>query len=171
MFGNYIYKSVVMSIKASKKIKKSKPKKIKVLKLKPVKLRDLAKQSGFRSGLELHVHEQLTENKISYSYESEKIEYIVPAHSSKYTPDFIFTKLDGTKMYIESKGRFLASDRKKHLLIKSQHPELDIRILFQNANNKLSKSSKTTYAAWCEKNNIRYGEFPIPSDWLKEISR
>ena len=33
------------------------------------------------------------------------------------------------------------ADRKKHLLIKEQHPELDIRFVFSRAGNKLSSKS------------------------------
>ncbi len=152
------------------KRKSKKVKKIKLIKPKPVSKKVLAKQQGFRSGLELSVHEQLTNNGIPYQYETEKISYVVPAHTSNYNPDFIFTKKDGSKLYIESKGRFLLADRKKHQLLKAQYPTLDIRILFQSPENKISKASKTTYASWCEKNNIRYAKFPIPTDWLEEIN-
>ena len=72
-------------------------------------------------------------------------------------------------MYIEAKGRFITSDRQKHLLIKEQHPELDIRFLFQNANNTISKTSSTTYALWAETKGFKWanGE-TIPKEWLDE---
>ena len=69
-------------------------------------------------------------------------------------------------MYVETKGRFLTADRKKHLLIKAQYPELDIRFLFQNSNARISKSSKTTYADWCNKYGFKFADKTIPSDWL-----
>ena len=47
---------------------------------------------------------------------------------------------------------------KKHLLVREQNPDIDIRFLFVNANNKLNKSSKTTYGAWCDKNKILWAE-------------
>ena len=34
-------------------------------------------------------------------------------------------------------------------LIKQQNPKLDLRIIFSNANTKIGKKSKTTYAKWC----------------------
>jgi hypothetical protein len=52
------------------------------------------------------------------------------------------------------------------LLIKEQHPDLDIRLLFQNAYNKIRKGSKTTYAMWCEKKGILYAHKQIPKQWL-----
>ena len=42
-------------------------------------------------------------------------------------------------------------DRRKHLAIQKQHPELDIRFVFSNAQAKLYKGSKTRYSGWCEK--------------------
>ena len=57
-----------------------------------------------------------------------------------YTPDFELPN----GIIIESKGRFVAADRKKHLLVQKQHPELDIRFVFSNSKAKISKGSKTT---------------------------
>ena len=58
-------------------------------------------------------------------------------------------------------------DRKKHLLIKKQHPDLDIRIVFQSAKGKIRKGSKTTYADFCDKHGIVWAEKEIPKSWLK----
>ena len=60
------------------------------------------------------------------------------------------------------------SDRTKHLLIKEQYPDLDIRFLFQNANNLLRKGSKTRYSDWCEKHGFLYAHKEIPNQWLTE---
>ncbi len=65
------------------------------------------------------------------------------------------------------KGFFDFADRQKHLLVKEQNPDIDIRFLFVNANNKLNKSSKTTYGAWCDKHKILWAEKRIPNEWLK----
>jgi hypothetical protein len=59
-------------------------------------------------------------------------------------------------------------DRTKHLLVKAQHPHLDIRLVFMNAFNKIRKGSNTTYAAWCEKKNIQYANKTIPKSWLSQ---
>lgn len=72
-------------------------------------------------------------------------------------------------MYIESKGRFVTTDRQKHLCIKDQHPELDIRFLFQRANSRISKTSKTTYGKWAsDKGFIWANGTQIPKEWLNE---
>jgi hypothetical protein len=89
---------------------------------------------------------------------------VKPATQHIYTPDFRLPN----GIFIETKGRFVLEDRKKHLLIKQQSPELDIRFVFQNAKNKLRKGSKTTYADWCTKNGFQYCEGTIPSEWLAE---
>lgn len=118
---------------------------------------------GFRSGLEDRVAKELTNQGIPFTYEEEKIHYVKPARNAKYTPDFKIGSL-----YIETKGRFMVADRQKHLLIKEQHPDLDIRFVFSNPNQKISKTSKTTYAMWCEKHGFLYSKESIPHSWLKE---
>lgn len=128
---------------------------------------------GFRSGLEERFAEELKVSGVSFSFEEEKIEYEKPAQKSRYTPDFrIDTKPDGTPrnkpLYIETKGRFMSDDRKKHLLIQKQHPDLDIRFVFSNPNSKISKGAKSTYATWCEKNGFQYAKEHVPREWLEE---
>lgn len=121
---------------------------------------------GFRSKLEVVVNEQLVNSGISFAYEGElnTIRYIKPATKHRYLGDFLLEN----GIMIEAKGLFTAQDRKKHLYIKEQHPQLDIRFLFMNANNKLSKASKTTYAMWAERNGFKWCDKVIPESWLKE---
>ena len=123
---------------------------------------------GYRSGLEDQLKSQLTESHKKYSYESEKISYIQPEKKRTYTPDFILDKKIGGKMYIESKGRWVLEDRKKHELIKTQYPEMDIRFVFSNPNAKINKKSKTTYADICTKFGWKFAKKNIPQEWLDE---
>ncbi len=118
---------------------------------------------GFRSGLEVRIAEELTAQGIPYTYEEDKIKYLKPSRISTYTPDFRIGNL-----LIESKGRFMVADRQKHILIKEQHPELDIRFVFSNPKQRISKTSKTTYAMWCEKHGFLYSHRSIPHGWLRE---
>lgn len=117
----------------------------------------------YRSGFEQRLASALEKQSVPYSYESKKIEYEKPARTSKYTPDFIL----GNGVIIEAKGRFMPDDREKHLLIKAQHPELDIRFVFENSKNKISKTSKTTYAMWCVKHGFLYADKVIPKEWTQ----
>jgi len=127
------------------------------------KVRKNAIKHGYRSGFEHKVADQLSENKIDFEYEKTIINYIKPETKHTYTIDF--TLPNG--ILVETKGRWVIEDRKKHLLIKKQHPELDIRLVFQNAKTKIRKGSKTTYADWCDKNGIIWAEKNIPKSWFK----
>ena len=122
----------------------------------------VAAKYGFRSGLEMQIDESLKSKGIDGEYEQHIIKYTKPETHHKYHPDF---KLPNG-IFVETKGRFLTADRKKHLLIKAQHPELDIRFLFQNSKTRISKSSKTTYADWCVKYGFKFADKEIPADWL-----
>lgn len=130
----------------------------------PLSSSEVGLKYGFRSGLEERVAEFLTSKDVKFTFETLKVPYVKPETKHTYTPDFI---LDNG-IIIETKGRWLLADRKKHLLIRKQHPNLDIRILFQNANSKISKRSKTSYAAFCEKHGIKYAHRDIPEEWLRE---
>ena len=119
---------------------------------------------GFRSGLEKDIAAQLRACGIDPKYESLKLKYrVVKDHT--YTPDFPITN----KIIIETKGRFLTSDRMKMLLIQKQYPEYDFRFVFNNSKARISKISKTTYGEWCERNGFKYADKFIPQSWLEEI--
>ena len=120
------------------------------------------RRKGFRSEFERNFAHWLIKNDVPYDYEKFYLEY--QPKIKKYTPDFYLPKQD---IYIETKGFFDFADRQKHLLVKEQNPDIDIRFLFVNANNKLNKSSKTTYGAWCDKHKILWAEKRIPNEWLK----
>jgi len=121
---------------------------------------------GFRSGLEDAVAAQIRNYGLDPAYETTKIEYAVPARKAKYTPDFPLGHI-----VIETKGRFDVEDRKKHLLIKQQYPELDLRFVFSNSRQRIRKGSPTTYADWCNKHGFLFADKLIPEEWLREVSR
>jgi hypothetical protein len=114
-----------------------------------------------RSRLEEQVAELLTNLNIEYGYEPDKFSYVIEA---KYTPDFKVGDV-----YLETKGFFKPADRRKMLAVKKCNPDLDVRLVFQAPYNKISKNSKTTYAAWAEKNGFQWCPYyDIPLDWLNE---
>lgn len=129
-------------------------------------VRQRAIVEGYRSGLEEVTADYLTSKGVGYTYEEVIIGYTEPEKQRKYTPDFVLAN----GIIIETKGRFLTADRQKHLLIKKQFPELDIRFVFSNSKARLSKISKTTYAMWCEKNGFKFADKIIPIEWLKGAS-
>ena len=122
-----------------------------------------AMKHGYRSGLEIKVKDYLKEHKVKFKYEAIKIEWEDLMYRT-YTPDFVLPN----GLIIEVKGLFTASDRRKHLAIKKQHPNLDIRFVFESSKRKLSKGAKSTYATWCEKNKFLYADRIVPEDWLRE---
>ena len=122
-----------------------------------------SRESGFRSGLEEKVAKQIKKANNKLRYESVKIKWVDFAIRS-YTPDFI---LDNG-IIIEVKGFWSVSDRKKHVKVKEQHSDLDIRIDFENSKRKIRKGSNTTYGMWCEKNEILFYDRIIPLVWMKE---
>lgn len=137
----------------------------------PTKIRKAAKarsapgiRRGFRSGLEGQNSSHLRKLGVPVKYEERVIPYVAPAERHTYRPDFELPN----GILIETKGKFELHDRKKHLLVKSQHPKLDLRFVFSNPNARIYKGSPTTYAYWCEKHGFKYAKKLIPEQWLDE---
>ena len=86
----------------------------------------------YRSGFESKLANQLQRSGVDFEYETLKIEY---RKVSTYTPDFILPN----GIIIEAKGVWTVEDRTKHLLVREQHPHLDIRMVFMNAANKIRR--------------------------------
>lgn len=122
--------------------------------------------NGYRSGLEETTMVDLQTRAPGTEYEKLKVKYRIERDAT-YTPDFRLPN----GIIVETKGRFLASDRTKHLLVKAQRPDLDIRFLFQRASTRLSKTSPTTYAMWAEKNGFLWCEKRVPDAWIKETPK
>ena len=117
----------------------------------------------FRSDYELRVAKFLSEQGIKYEYEAHKLVYYPKPKT--YTPDFYLPDSD---IYVEAKGFFSPADRQKMLLVIKDNPLLDIRMLFLRASNKLNRSSKTTYGAWCDKHSILWADGQVPLEWLEK---
>ena len=118
------------------------------------------KTSKFRSNLEKNIADLLDGLGVSYEYESEKLGYTI---EHTYTPDFVLPNYT----YIEAKGYWSPSDRRKILNVLKANPEIDLRMVFQSPYNTISKKSKTTYAKWCEKHDIPWSSYQnIPIEWL-----
>ena len=126
------------------------------------KARQRAIKNVYRSGLEEQISEELRQKGVDFKYETMKIKWVL--HKNKtYTPDFILPN----GVIVESKGRFMVDDRMRHLEIKRQHPNLDIRFVFSNSNAKISKKSKTTLGMWAENNGFMYADKRIPDEWIE----
>ena len=121
---------------------------------------------GYRSGLEEKVGEQITKLGFAVQYEAYKIAFTPPLKLRTYTPDFVLPN----GIVIETKGRFMTADRQKHKFIQKEHPDLDIRFVFSNSRQKLSKKSPTTYGMWCDQYGFQYADALIPISWFEEPS-
>jgi hypothetical protein len=118
----------------------------------------LRKEKGFyRSIFEATVCGKLDEDKVDFEYETLVIPYVVPEIKKTYTPDIILSN----GIIIELKGQLTKEDRAKHLCIKQQRPDLDIRFVLQN-------SSKTTYGDWLSNNNFIWADRFVPVEWIDE---
>ncbi len=128
-----------------------------------------ALKHGYKSVLELTISEQIKQTEYELRYETETLNYVVPERKAKYTPDFVFTKRNGATMYIETKGRWTTADRTKMKHVLQSNPGIDIRMVFQNPNQKLSKTSPTTYEAYARKLGIVHvAKKEIPAEWMAE---
>jgi hypothetical protein len=123
--------------------------------------------NGYRSNFEKQVGNNLELRETEFEYETEQFKYEV-LQTKKYTPDFILNKKDGSRIYIEAKGYLSLSDRNKMKFVKKNYPHMDIRLLFQKANNKLSAKAKQTYAQWADQYGFPWAEGNIPQKWLEE---
>lgn len=123
------------------------------------------KKNEFRSVFEFNISKYLKKKDVKFSFERLTLPFVQPAKKRKYKPDF---KIEETSVVIEAKGYLTARDREKLLLVREQHPNLNLVLLFMDSRKKLHKRSPTTYADWCTKHGIPFADFRsgIPDTWL-----
>jgi hypothetical protein len=119
---------------------------------------------GFRSGLEERNARHLEAHGQAVLYEQRRIKYTIPAKVHTYTPDFELHN----GILVETKGMWETKDRAKLLYIKTQYPDLDLRLLFSRASNTIYKGSPTTYGDWATAHEFKWAEKLIPIEWFAE---
>ena len=78
-----------------------------------------------------------------------------------YTPDFLLPSA-----YLECKGYWDPEDRRKIKAVKEQHPEIDLRMVFQNPYNRISKNQRLLREI-LRKLNIPWTSYAnIPLEWF-----
>ena len=115
------------------------------------------KPTKYKSGLEKRFAELCFKNGVKAEYEKTRFKFVKVGH---YTPDW---KIND-KLYVETKGYFSPSNRGNLLSFREQHPDVEIFLVFGQPENRLTKKSKTTYAAWCEQHGFRWAsisKFPL----------
>lgn len=134
--------------------------------------RRAVKKEGYASKFEHEIAAALDKAGIKYDYELYSFKWVENLPNSycphcgmkpgvadrSYTPDFFVYNEDGTGLdyIIEAKGIFTAKDRKIADAMQKTYPGTQFKYLFY-FDNKLSRSSKTRYSAWCEKRGLEYG--------------
>ena len=114
-----------------------------------------------RSGTEAEFAADLTKRGVRFRYESISLPFTV---EHIYRPDF---EIVDAGIIVEFKGFFSPEDRAKHVRVKAQHPDRDIRIVFENAHRRLTKSKRSkTYAQWCDQHGIKWAHRTAPDAWF-----
>lgn len=116
---------------------------------------------GYRSKLERRLAVELKRDGIAFQYEPFKIEYV---SNHTYTPDFVLAN----GIILEAKGYLDPETRSKMVAVKACNPDLDIRFVFERADNTLSKKSKMTYGEWATKAGFLWSDGVVPKEWAKE---
>ena len=113
---------------------------------------------------EQRVMKKLEDKGVSYAYEPHPLPYRV---ERQYIPDLLINET-----YVELKGFFRQDAQRKMKAVKAQHPNLDIRFLFQRGNSpihaakKRKDGSKMTCAEWADKYGFVWAEGEeIPEEW------
>lgn len=123
------------------------------------------KTGKYQSQLEERIAKQLAKGGLkNVRYEPFKVAYTI---RKDYIPDFVVVTKSGKEIYIEVKGWFRPEDRTKMRAVKSSHPELDIRMLFDK-NNKVSSRGKMKYTEWCAKHGFKCAIKSVPKEWFSE---
>lgn len=131
-----------------------------------------------RSKFEKNVAKILSSKGVKYEYEAYQFPYTEPLRKNKarcmdcgstqlvregwYTPDFY---LPESKLFIETKGRFTAADRRKMVSVIRDNPQDRFVMLFMR-DNKIHRNSKTHYSDWCMEQDIDFAIGEPKEDWL-----
>lgn len=122
---------------------------------------------ALKGTFEQRVAKKLTDQGVAFIYEPHALPYSV---ERKYIPDLLIGDI-----YIELKGFFRQDAQRKMKAVKAQHPDLDIRFLFQRGNSpvhgakKRKDGTKMTCAEWADRYGFTWAEGEvIPQEWINE---
>lgn len=121
--------------------------------------------SQLKGTFEQRVIGKLKDAGVNYEYEPHTLSYNV---ERSYVPD-----LKIGDIYVELKGYFRQDAQRKMKAVKAQHPDLDIRFLFQRANSPIQGAkvrkdgSKMTCSEWADRYGFIWAEGEIiPEEWI-----
>lgn len=116
---------------------------------------------SYKSGFERQIAANLSMRGVEFTYEELRLPYTL---FGEYRPDFVIKK---SGIIVEAKGFLDRDSKRKMVAVHNQHPDLDIRFLFQQADKKM-QGSKKTHGEWATRNGFKFAEGEIPEDWLLE---
>lgn len=130
----------------------------------------LRKVLQMKGTFEERVISDLNERGVHHVYEPDKLAYYVERH---YVPDLKLGTVNSVGgILVELKGYFRQDAQRKMKAVKAQHPDLDIRFVFQKADatiqgaKKRKDGTKMTCAEWADRNGFVWAEGTIPEEWL-----
>lgn len=114
--------------------------------------RSLGQDATYRSPEEERLAQHMEKAGLRFTYEERKLRY---THLTKttYKTDFEVATPIGPVL-VEVKGFWTHQNRQKVRQVLKSYPEINLVMAFIKPTNKISAQSKTTYAMFCEKNNI-----------------
>jgi hypothetical protein len=143
--------------------------------------RNEAAAEGYRSTYECAIARRLRAEGVAFEYEAQSFPVFVKAGRSyscgepgcgggarrkiNYTPDFLFN--DRT-FIVEAKGRLDAGSRAKAIAFRTQYPDIEYALLFEE-NNRISRVSRTHYTDWADANEILCAVGLMPPEWIREV--
>tara|TARA_X000001388_G_scaffold48659_1_gene34853 strand:- start:4003 stop:4380 length:378 start_codon:yes stop_codon:yes gene_type:complete len=121
----------------------------------------LTKKTIFRSKFEEEVVKALPQK--GCVYEPCKFNVDIP---TSYIPDLVLPN----GIYVEIKGFLRIESRRKYENFKKQYPELDLRFVFMNLNQRY-QGSRRTNQQWAEKHGFIYAHKRVPTSWFGEYQK
>lgn len=117
----------------------------------------------YRSAFEARVARDMAERNITFVYEGDKYPFQL---STNYVSDFTLP----LGVVVECKGYLRPIDRRKLIAVKKAYPDLDLRIVFQNAKVRLNPRlpSSMNYGQWATKSGFPWSQGTVPESWVLE---
>ena len=119
-----------------------------------------------RSAFEVGFINDLEYRGVPFEYEALVINYTLNK-KGKYHPDIVLPN----GIIVEAKGWFREDALKKMKAVKESNPDLDIRIVFQRADEPIRKGAKMTYGQWADKYGFPWASRVIPQEWIDEAPK
>ena len=125
--------------------------------------RALTGKLPMRSGFERTLATQLKREGTIFTYETLTLPFVM---HHKYRPDFMLEN----GIVIEAKGvlnKHKKDEASKLIAVKQQHPDIDLRLVFMDANVKIP-GTKQTHGQWATRHGFQWASGSIPKEWLIE---